>query len=106
MSITCLLFLPLVLAVGSPARGVFQDAEDSQTLPGVFPWLASVLIDSAFYCEGYLITNKHVLITANCVVGGTYFDILLGGGDTELSTGIVWVHPGYNETSLLTTLLC
>ena len=41
------------------------------------------------------------MITANCVIGGTYFDILLGGGNTELSTDIAWVHPGYNETTFV-----
>ena len=59
------------------------------------------MIDSVFYCEGYLISNTHILITANCVIGGTYFDILLGGGNTELSTDIAWVHPGYNETTFV-----
>ena len=37
------------------------------------------------------------MITANCVAGGINFVILLGGGNTEVSTDIVWVHPGYDE---------
>ena len=63
------------------------------------PWLASVLIDDAFSCEGYLISNKYILITANCVVFGTYFDIMLGDGEILQTTNTAWVHPGYNETS-------
>ena len=38
------------------------------------------------------------MITANCVAGGINFVILLGGGNTEVSTDIVWIHPGYDES--------
>merc|ERR1712106_158281 len=81
----------ILLAVGTSAESLGQPADYSGDLPPVYPWLASVLIDDFFYCEGYLISARHILITANCVAGGTYFD-------TQLSTATVWVHPGYNET--------
>merc|ERR1712142_252132 len=50
-------------------------------------------------CEGYLISNKHILITANCVVGATYFDIFLGGGESLQSSNTAWAHPGYDDST-------
>ena len=75
---------------------------------GQFPWAAAIIIDSAWFCSGSLISASHLLTAAHCVDGATYYDITLGTVDirnpsdnmVEVTSYTGMVHPAWNPNTL------
>ena len=80
-----------------------------EATPHSFPWMAALVIDSAWFCSGSLISSSHILTAAHCVEGASYYDILLGGhnisasreaGRLEVTSYRAITHPHWNPVTL------
>ncbi|XP_022696315.1 proclotting enzyme-like [Varroa jacobsoni] len=65
-------FLPARCGVG---HGISRIVGGSEAIPGSFPWMAAIYIQSGSSwlqaCGGALVSNKHVITAAHCVVSGS-----------------------------------
>ncbi|OQR67393.1 proclotting enzyme-like [Tropilaelaps mercedesae] len=65
-------FLPSKCGVG---HGISRIVGGTEALPGSYPWMAAIYIRSGSTwlqaCGGALVTNKHVVTAAHCVVSGS-----------------------------------
>ncbi|XP_065582909.1 venom protease-like isoform X2 [Artemia franciscana] len=54
--------------------------------PGSHPWIASIMENSNHICGGALVSNKHVLTAAHCVLQGNDYTVRLGEHDQDDKT--------------------
>lgn len=82
--------------------------------PGEFPWLAAVTWDGEFLCHATLITSRHALTTAHCILrpdahsyitrlqviaGENRIDIFGEAGEVSIPVAGVTVHPMFQRSS-------
>ena len=79
---------------------------DNETKRGpALPYYAYIFIDSAWFCTGTLISDRLVLTAAQCLDGGSFFDISLGGPDgQQFSSTEAIIHPNYDPSTLSANL--
>ena len=91
------IFLLFLLPLQALGKNLLESGKNETRKGPTLPYFASIFIDDAWFCAGTFILTRHILTSAHCVDGGTYFDVSLGGQEQSSIDAVI--HPNYNPTT-------